>query len=81
MLGQRLAWLTISLIFVFIFFLKIPLKAQVCTKSVVLHTLISIRPILQGLVIAGLGDLSRPAEKLSMSQSGALAATGLIWSR
>ncbi|XP_071537136.1 mitochondrial pyruvate carrier 2-like [Panulirus ornatus] len=34
-----------------------------------------------GLVIAGLGDLTRPAEKLSASQSGALAATGLIWSR
>jgi len=34
-----------------------------------------------GLVIAGLGDLKRPAEKLSASQSGALAATGVIWSR
>ncbi|XP_077293913.1 mitochondrial pyruvate carrier 2-like [Arctopsyche grandis] len=34
-----------------------------------------------GLVIAGIGDLQRPAEKLSLSQSGSLAATGLIWSR
>ncbi|XP_063850915.1 uncharacterized protein LOC135094601 isoform X1 [Scylla paramamosain] len=34
-----------------------------------------------GLVIAGLGDLARPAEKLSASQSTALAATGTIWSR
>lgn len=34
-----------------------------------------------GLVIAGIGDLNRPADKLSVSQSGALAATGLIWSR
>ncbi|CAH0596431.1 unnamed protein product [Chrysodeixis includens] len=34
-----------------------------------------------GLVIAGLGDLSRPAEKLSYSQSASLAATGIIWSR
>ncbi|XP_037779018.1 mitochondrial pyruvate carrier 2-like [Penaeus monodon] len=34
-----------------------------------------------GLVIAGLGDLTRPAEKLSASQSSALAATGIIWSR
>ncbi|XP_068221631.1 mitochondrial pyruvate carrier 2-like isoform X2 [Palaemon carinicauda] len=34
-----------------------------------------------GLVIAGLGDLKRPAEKLSVTQSGALAATGIIWSR
>jgi len=33
------------------------------------------------LVIAGLGDLQRPADKLSSSQSGALAATGVIWSR
>ncbi|KAJ1515354.1 Mitochondrial pyruvate carrier 2 [Coelomomyces lativittatus] len=33
------------------------------------------------LVIAGLGDLKRPAEKLSLSQSTALAATGMIWSR
>ncbi|KAG0723131.1 Mitochondrial pyruvate carrier 2 [Chionoecetes opilio] len=33
-----------------------------------------------GLVIAGLGDLTRPAEKLSFSQSAALAATGTIWS-
>ncbi|XP_005110817.1 mitochondrial pyruvate carrier 2 [Aplysia californica] len=33
------------------------------------------------LVIAGLGDLSRPAEKLSIYQSTALAATGTIWAR
>jgi hypothetical protein len=33
------------------------------------------------LVIAGLGDLARPAEKLSINQSTALAATGTIWSR
>ncbi|KAL0269637.1 UNVERIFIED_CONTAM: hypothetical protein PYX00_007298 [Menopon gallinae] len=34
-----------------------------------------------GLVIAGLGDLSRPAEKLSVSQSLSLGLTGCIWSR
>ncbi|XP_026735294.1 mitochondrial pyruvate carrier 2-like isoform X1 [Trichoplusia ni] len=34
-----------------------------------------------GLVIAGLGDLNRPAEKLSYTQSASLAATGMIWSR
>lgn len=34
-----------------------------------------------GLVIAGLGDYSRPPEKLSLSQSAVLAATGTIWSR
>lgn len=36
---------------------------------------------LQGLVIAGLGDLQRSAEKVSVSQSGALGITGLIWTR
>jgi hypothetical protein len=33
------------------------------------------------LVAAGLKDLSRPADKLSMSQNTALAATGFIWVR
>ncbi|KAH9983629.1 mitochondrial pyruvate carrier [Russula compacta] len=33
------------------------------------------------LVAAGLKDLSRPADKLSMSQNIALAATGFIWVR
>ncbi|CAL4119682.1 unnamed protein product, partial [Meganyctiphanes norvegica] len=33
------------------------------------------------LVIAGLGDIARPAEKLSGKQSTSLAATGTIWSR
>lgn len=35
----------------------------------------------QGLVIAGLGDLSRPANQLSIGQSASLFATGVIWSR
>ncbi|XP_049584227.1 mitochondrial pyruvate carrier 2b [Syngnathus scovelli] len=34
-----------------------------------------------GLVAAGLADMTRPAEKLSTSQSAVLTATGLIWSR
>ncbi|XP_055355726.1 mitochondrial pyruvate carrier 2-like [Paramacrobiotus metropolitanus] len=33
------------------------------------------------LVVAGLADAARPAEKLSLNQSLALTATGLIWSR
>jgi mitochondrial pyruvate carrier 2 len=33
------------------------------------------------LVLAGISDLSRPAEKLSVTQNGALTATGLIWTR
>ncbi|KAK2582336.1 hypothetical protein KPH14_004673 [Odynerus spinipes] len=34
-----------------------------------------------GLVIAGLGDLSRPADKISIGQSTSLAMTGVIWTR
>ncbi|RKP13480.1 mitochondrial pyruvate carrier [Piptocephalis cylindrospora] len=34
-----------------------------------------------GLVLAGLGDMQRPAEKLSVTQTLSLTATGLIWSR
>ncbi|CAL8323073.1 unnamed protein product [Merluccius merluccius] len=34
-----------------------------------------------GLVMAGMADMTRPAEKLSLSQSGVLTATGLVWSR
>eukprot|EP01112_Ceratiomyxa_fruticulosa_P014338 TRINITY_DN40_c0_g5_i1.p1 TRINITY_DN40_c0_g5~~TRINITY_DN40_c0_g5_i1.p1 ORF type:complete len:116 (+),score=17.60 TRINITY_DN40_c0_g5_i1:247-594(+) len=33
------------------------------------------------LVIAGINDLTRPAEKISVPQSVALSATGLIWAR
>lgn len=33
------------------------------------------------LVVAGLADYARPAEKLSVRQSGALTATGCIWAR
>lgn len=32
-------------------------------------------------MLAGLGDLSRPVETLSIPQSVSLAATGVIWSR
>ncbi|KAK4881996.1 hypothetical protein RN001_005315 [Aquatica leii] len=34
-----------------------------------------------GLVVAGIGDLRRPAEQLSVPQTVALAATGCIWCR
>jgi len=34
-----------------------------------------------GLVFAGLADYARPAEKLSLSQTTALTATGCIWAR
>ncbi|KFD53198.1 hypothetical protein M514_05908 [Trichuris suis] len=35
----------------------------------------------EALVLAGLADSARPPERLSVSQSGALAVTGLVWSR
>ncbi|KAJ2014435.1 Mitochondrial pyruvate carrier subunit [Coemansia sp. S610] len=34
-----------------------------------------------GLVIAGLGDLARPVDQISIRQQISLAATGLIWTR
>lgn len=34
-----------------------------------------------GLVIAGIGDINRPAEKISLSQTASLMLTGAIWSR
>jgi len=33
------------------------------------------------LVLAGLSDLNRPADKLSVTQNVALMATGAIWTR
>lgn len=39
-------------------------------------------PIMKwGLVLAGAADFARPVESLSISQNGALMATGLIWTR
>ncbi|XP_071781660.1 mitochondrial pyruvate carrier 2-like [Centroberyx gerrardi] len=34
-----------------------------------------------GLVMAGLADMARPADKLSTSQSAVLMTTGILWSR
>jgi hypothetical protein len=34
-----------------------------------------------GIVIAGISDFARPAEKLSLTQNAALTATGFIWTR
>jgi len=34
-----------------------------------------------GIVIAGISDFYRPAEKLSLTQNVALTATGAIWTR
>lgn len=32
-------------------------------------------------MLAGIGDIARPADRISLSQSGSLTATGAIWSR
>lgn len=34
-----------------------------------------------GLVIAGIADINRPPENISLPQSTALSATGIIWAR
>lgn len=34
-----------------------------------------------GLVIAGIGDLKRPPDTISLSQTASLMVTGAIWSR
>jgi len=33
------------------------------------------------IVLAGVSDFFRPAEKLSLTQNGAITATGIIWTR
>lgn len=33
------------------------------------------------LVLAGISDFARPAEKLSLAQNLSLTATGIIWTR
>jgi hypothetical protein len=33
------------------------------------------------LVLAGISDFARPAEKLSLTQNAALTSTGIIWTR
>lgn len=51
-------------------------------EKALIHRLITITSFhYQGLVMAGIGDLTRPVEKLSVAQSASLTATGLIWSR
>ena len=47
-------------------------RAQVC----LLRVMCVVLPRPQGLVIAGIADINRPAHKLSIRQSTALAATG-----
>lgn len=57
-------------------------ELEACSNGAVLtHLLLFPLLSLQGLVVAGLSDLRRPADQLSVSQSASLAATGIIWSR
>ena len=60
------------------------LSCVITTRATLTHSLgltsVSLS-LLQGLVIASISDLARPADKISSSQTAALAATGLIWSR
>lgn len=42
---------------------------------------LTLQPNQWALVLAGIADFGRPAEKLSLQQNGALTATGLIWTR
>ncbi|XP_031834898.1 mitochondrial pyruvate carrier 2 isoform X2 [Nomia melanderi] len=50
-------------------------------SSVTVHKTDKRDLVSEGLVIAGLGDLQRPANQLSVSQSSALAVTGIIWTK
>lgn len=57
--------------------LRGPRRVCICTYAVFFWA-----PMMKwGMVLAGIGDLSRPAEKLSVPQNAALAATGMIWVR
>jgi hypothetical protein len=62
---------------------KIPLKLQpLWNHAAGPKTIFFWAPVFKwGLVLAGLKDLSRPADQLSVRQSASLAATGIIWSR
>lgn len=67
--------------FQFLFHSNIPLPCPVSLFPESRCSLRSPLPAKWALVIAGVKDLSRPAEKLSVPQNLALAATGFIWVR
>jgi len=56
-----------------------------CLKKIVLSgptTVFFWAPTFKwGLVIAGIGDVKRPADTISLSQTASLMITGAIWSR
>ncbi|NXA35165.1 MPC2 protein, partial [Eudromia elegans] len=60
---------------------RIELKLPPRLRPFYNHPADSINFSIQGLVCAGMADMTRPAEKLSTAQSAVLMATGLIWSR
>ncbi|KKY15548.1 hypothetical protein UCRPC4_g06288 [Phaeomoniella chlamydospora] len=52
------------------------------TSEVGVKTVHFWAPVMKwALVVAGIGDFFRPAEKLSLTQNAALTATGSIWTR
>ncbi|XP_041437926.1 mitochondrial pyruvate carrier 2-like isoform X1 [Xenopus laevis] len=76
-----LFWIELR-VFSFFFFLFQFHKNQFTSSNTGPKTVFFWAPITKwGLVIAGLADMTRPAEKLSTGQSAVLTATGLIWSR
>ncbi|KAI0779990.1 hypothetical protein C8Q74DRAFT_1262474 [Fomes fomentarius] len=58
------------------------LRFTLCATDAGPKTVFFWAPVMKWcLVAAGLKDLSRPADKLSISQNVALTATGFIWVR
>ena len=58
------------------------LLVRMWTSPVGVQTVHFWAPVMKwALVIAGISDFYRPPEKLSLTQSAALTATGLIWTR
>ena len=57
-----------------------PVSSVILRGKLISRTIFFWAPLAKwALVAAGLKDFSRPAEKLSVSQNVALAATGFIW--
>ncbi|KAF6822065.1 hypothetical protein CPLU01_12245 [Colletotrichum plurivorum] len=56
-------------------------RTSACAPGILRAGWIANLDIQWALVLAGIADLARPAEKLSLTQNGALTATGIIWTR
>jgi len=61
---------------------KQPLFQRLWNSPIGVKTVHFWAPVMKwALVIAGIGDFYRPAEKLSLTQNVALTCTGAIWTR